>query len=105
MAGTPLGAEKAASAMRELFDVIDTDHDGRVEWGDLESGIHRSDPAKARELMECAADSPDRTIDFDTFTEFFDDRLGAEGLSLETLTQEHVQSFKSHFAGPVGIIC
>ena len=94
---TALGSAKAAELLRELFDTIDTNKDGALEWSELEGNVGRADPAKARQLMDCAFGTKDRMIDFESFSEFMEDNLKAEGLSMDTATAEHFDSVRTHF--------
>ena len=92
-----LGLEKATQTFRGLFDDLDSDKDGGITWNELESNIGKSDPEKARQMMDLADANRDNRIEFAEFVDFVKVVLKAESLTLDTMTNEHMDHFRALF--------
>eukprot|EP01060_Flectonema_neradi_P004396 TRINITY_DN1282_c4_g1_i1.p1 TRINITY_DN1282_c4_g1~~TRINITY_DN1282_c4_g1_i1.p1 ORF type:complete len:116 (+),score=25.60 TRINITY_DN1282_c4_g1_i1:49-348(+) len=98
MGDQPLGVDKCKTLFKEIFDGLDTNKDGGVVWKELENNIGSVDPEKAKQFMDLADTNKDKRIDFDEFLEFVHMIMKSEDLSMDKLTQDHINHFKKLFA-------
>lgn len=64
----------------------------------MEANIGKTDPDKARQLMDMADKNRDQKIELSEFLEFVEAVMKAEDLTFDKLSQEHMDHFKALFS-------
>ena len=93
-----LGTEERKKQFKVIFDSLDANKDGGIVWKELEANTGKTDPDKAAQLMEMADKNQDDKITWDEFLDFVEGVMKQEDLSLDKLSNEHMDHFKALFS-------